>query len=160
MEHRKEPFAITLDSPEATMALGAGLARAMGPGDVLALSGDLGAGKTTLAQGFFSELGHPDEVISPTFALMAEYRGERPGLHVDAYRLAGAGDADQLGLDEYIDAGWMLVVEWAEIICDALPEDLIQVTLLHVGDARKAVIGGTGPRGRGIAERVTGLGDS
>lgn len=156
IEQRNEPIAIALESPGATMALGAALARAMGPGDVLALSGDLGAGKTTLAQGFFAELGHPGEVISPTFALMAEYPGERPGLHVDAYRLTCAADAVELGLDEYIDAGWMLVVEWAEIIRKVLPEDTVQVTLLHDGDARKAVVEGTGPRGRAIARTVAG----
>lgn len=156
IEQQNESVTITLDSPGATMALGAALARAMGPGDVLALSGDLGAGKTTLAQGFFAELGHPGEVISPTFALMAEYPGGRPGLHVDAYRLTCADDAVELGLDEYIDAGWMLVVEWAEIIRDALPDDIVRVTLLHDGDERKAVIEGTGPRGWAIAQKVVG----
>jgi len=134
------PLHIRLEGPDATRALGRALAERLRPGEMLALSGDLGAGKTTLTQGLADGLGIPGDVLSPTFALMSEYRqGRIPLLHVDAYRLTSAADAEHLGLDEYLDNGWALVVEWPENIAGALP-DGPTVHLGHAGDARIATI--------------------
>ncbi|HEY3267964.1 MAG TPA: tRNA (adenosine(37)-N6)-threonylcarbamoyltransferase complex ATPase subunit type 1 TsaE [Armatimonadota bacterium] len=132
----------TLLDADQTRRFGAALARAVRPGDVLALSGDLGAGKTTLTQGLAAGLGISGDVLSPTFALMSEYRGGRvPLLHVDAYRLNGASDAEQLGLDEYLDDGWALVLEWPGNIAGALLEN-VSVRLDHDGDRRTVSITG------------------
>lgn len=132
---------IPLGDAEATRALGRDIATRLKPGDVVALSGDLGAGKTTLTQGLARGLGIESDVLSPTFALMSEYRNGRvPLLHVDAYRLTSASDADHLGLDEYLDNGWALVVEWPENIEGALPEGGPAVHLEHAGEERVARI--------------------
>ena len=133
------PFHIPLTDAAATKRLGADLAIVLQPGMTLALSGDLGAGKTTLTQGLANGLGIGADVLSPTFALMSEYRDARiPLLHIDAYRLTGAADARQLGLDEYLDAGWALVVEWPENIEGALPEDRLHIRLDYDGESRTA----------------------
>jgi tRNA threonylcarbamoyladenosine biosynthesis protein TsaE len=144
---------VRLEDADATRALGAELADVLGPGDVLALSGDLGAGKTTLTQGLAHGLGIGGDVLSPTFALMSEYRAGRvPLLHVDAYRLANAEAADHLGLDEYLDNGWALVLEWPENIEGALSPDCLTVHLEHAGDARIATVRAGGPRSRNAKE--------
>lgn len=135
------PSTLILEDAEATKALGRELARVLDAGDVLTLHGDLGAGKTTLTQGLAAGLGIPDDVISPTFALMSEYRqGRIPLLHVDAYRLSGPEDAEELGLDEYLENGWALVIEWAENIAAALPPDRLAVILTHDDERRRARI--------------------
>lgn len=132
---------IHLQDADATRALGREIAARLAPGDVVALSGDLGAGKTTLTQGLAEGLGVTGDVLSPTFALMSEHRGGRvPLLHVDAYRLNGAAEAEHLGLDEYLDNGWALVLEWPENIAGALPDDGPKVHLEHMGDTRRATL--------------------
>lgn len=139
-------WSLTLPDPDATRALGSALAKVLKAGNVLALSGDLGAGKTTLVQGLATALGVDGDVLSPTFALMDEHKGAIPLLHMDAYRLNGAEDAEQLGLDDYIEAGWLLVVEWPEAIEGALPEDILTVTLEYLGDQRRATVTAGGPQ--------------
>jgi tRNA threonylcarbamoyladenosine biosynthesis protein TsaE len=142
-----------LPSPEATRAFGAAVASALQPGDVILLEGELGAGKTTFTQGLALGLGIPDDVLSPTFALMSEYRGGRlPLLHVDAYRLSNAAEADQLGLDEYLDNGWALVVEWAGNISGALPVDSLEIHFEYDGDARRATVHANGGASRRLME--------
>jgi len=140
-------ISLVLEDAEATKGLGREVARVLSAGDVVALRGDLGAGKTTLTQGIAAGLGIPGDVLSPTFALMSEYRqGRVPLLHVDAYRLTGDLDADQLGLDEYLENGWALVIEWPEHIEGALPPDHLAVHLFHDGDRRRAEVRSSGPQ--------------
>ena len=102
-------------SESETEALGAVLAKDLRPGDVVALTGDLGAGKTAFVRGLARGLSlEPGEVSSPTFALVHEYRGGRlPLFHVDLYRLSGA-EAEDLGLDELGVADGVLAIEWPE----------------------------------------------
>jgi tRNA threonylcarbamoyladenosine biosynthesis protein TsaE len=102
-------------SPADTEALAAELAPELEPGDVLLLSGGLGAGKTCFTRGLARALGHADEVLSPTFQLMREHRGGRLDLyHVDLYRLAGPDEAQGLGLEECFDGDGVCAVEWPE----------------------------------------------
>ena len=104
---------IVTNSEEETVAAGRRLASRMAVGTVVLLHGDLGAGKTALVRGIAEGLGVPaDEVSSPTFTLIQEYRGRLPLYHVDLYRLA-AGEADDLGLEELSQTG-VLAIEWAE----------------------------------------------
>ncbi|HEY3411435.1 MAG TPA: tRNA (adenosine(37)-N6)-threonylcarbamoyltransferase complex ATPase subunit type 1 TsaE [Armatimonadota bacterium] len=151
-----------LPTPEATRALGAAVAACLRPGDVLLLDGELGAGKTTFTQGLAHGLAIPDDVLSPTFALMSEYRAGRVQLlHVDAYRLNGAADAEQLGLHEYLDRGWALVVEWAGNIRGALPVDSLEIHFEYDGDARRATFRAQGGASRRLMEEchAAGIGD-
>ena len=100
------------ESEQATIDLGASLARSLEPGAVVLLEGELGAGKTAFVRGLAIGLGAPeDEVSSPTFTLVQEYRGRMPFLHADLYRVSGA-EADELGLDELGRDG-VVAIEWA-----------------------------------------------
>ena len=109
------PFETISRSESGTEALGAVLAKDLRPGDVVALTGDLGAGKTAFVRGLARGLSlDPGQVSSPTFALVHEYRGGRlPLFHVDLYRLSGA-EAEDLGLDELGVADGVLAIEWPE----------------------------------------------
>ena len=103
-------------APADTEALAASLASALHPGDVLLLSGPLGAGKTCFTRGLAAGLGlQADQVLSPTFQLVRELRGGRlPLFHIDLYRLSGPAEAARLGLEEYFDGDGVSVVEWPE----------------------------------------------
>jgi tRNA threonylcarbamoyladenosine biosynthesis protein TsaE len=103
-------------APEDTEALASGLAADLGPGDVLLLSGVLGAGKTCFVRGLARGLGHAEGVVlSPTFQLVRESKGGRlPLYHIDLYRLRGPQEAMDLGLDEYFDGDGVCAVEWPE----------------------------------------------
>lgn len=95
--------------------MAAALAPGLRAGDVLLLSGELGAGKTCFTRGLARALGHRDSVLSPTFQLLREHRGGRLDLfHVDLYRLAGPAEAQALGLEEYFDGEGVCAVEWPE----------------------------------------------
>lgn len=130
--------------PEETAALAEELAKTMKGGEVIALYGDLGAGKTTFAQAFAKALGVRERVQSPTFILMHEHRLKKEGgpavfLHADAYR----GDATQfrgVGFDEYLgrpDA--VTLVEWAERVEELLPDDAVRIRFRHLGEDRREV---------------------
>src|SRR6185436_13302103 len=110
---------ITTRSEVETAAVGRDLAATLSAGDVVLLFGDLGAGKTAFVRGLAEGLGvQRDDVSSPTFTLIHEYRGGRlPLLHVDLYRLNDAREIDDLGLDE-LGAGGVLAIEWAEKLAD------------------------------------------
>lgn len=110
-------------SPEETIEVGIRLAEELRSGDVLALCGDLGAGKTHFTKGLVQGLGgDPDEVCSPTFTLVHEYRGGRlPVFHFDLYRLESARELSGVGWEDYLDEDGVMVVEWAEKFVERLP---------------------------------------
>ncbi len=114
-----------------TVRLGRLLAGLLQPGMVIALTGDLGAGKTTLVKGIASELLNIDEktVTSPTFTIVQEYNGVLPLYHVDAYRLDSALDLEPIGFDDFIDGSGVTVIEWADRITEALPEATLAITI-------------------------------
>lgn len=104
-----------------TQALAARLAARLRPGDVVALIGDLGAGKTCFAQGLGRALGVEGPMGSPTFTLINEYNGRMPFHHVDLYRLSGSAEALDLGLDELLDGHGVTAIEWPERAPEAIP---------------------------------------
>ena len=104
---------MTLEDETATMAFGAALSRQAHAGDIITLSGPLGVGKTALARGFLGNLGHLDEVPSPSFAIVQPYEDiDPPVWHVDLYRIEEPSEIDELGLDSAVDA--VLLVEWPD----------------------------------------------
>ncbi|MBI4497336.1 MAG: tRNA (adenosine(37)-N6)-threonylcarbamoyltransferase complex ATPase subunit type 1 TsaE [Chloroflexi bacterium] len=120
-------------SPEQTAAVGIALGRLVQPGDVLLLQGPLGAGKTQLTQGLAQGVGIPEEVTSPTFILVNEYRtGRLPLYHVDLYRIERVEEATDLGLDEYFFGPGVTVVEWADRAPAAMPDEHLLVELRYV----------------------------
>ncbi|HXE81388.1 MAG TPA: tRNA (adenosine(37)-N6)-threonylcarbamoyltransferase complex ATPase subunit type 1 TsaE [Vicinamibacterales bacterium] len=125
-------------SEEDTVAAGRRLGASLQGGDVVLLYGDLGAGKTAFVRGLADGLGiDPDEVTSPTFTIVQEYRGPELTLqHVDLYRLSPAEVAD-LGLEDLVDSKTVMAVEWAERMPGAAPPSRIEVRIEHADDGRR-----------------------
>jgi tRNA threonylcarbamoyladenosine biosynthesis protein TsaE len=128
-------------SPEQTVRFGARLGELLRQGDVITLSGELGAGKTTFISGLCRGWGSSDQVTSPTFVLVNEYR--RPdGLrlwHLDAYRLNSGQQALDVGLDDLLAADGLVVIEWPERIAGVLPAERLQVHLGWVDHSRRSL---------------------
>lgn len=130
---------VTSHSPHETEAIGEQIGRTLGPGAVLGLSGELGAGKTCFARGVARALGVAGPVVSPTFTLVNEYRGTVAVYHVDAFRTAGSAELADLGLDEYFDGEGVTVVEWADKLGSLLPTRTIRVEIAGVGDEPRTI---------------------
>jgi tRNA threonylcarbamoyladenosine biosynthesis protein TsaE len=122
------------ETAEDTRAVGAALAGVLRPRDAIALSGELGAGKTTLVQGVARGLGVQEHVVSPTFTLVREYHGSLDLVHVDVYRLQHMQDVVDLGLEEIGDGDGVLVVEWGDAVDALLPADRLEVELTTVDE--------------------------
>lgn len=138
----------------ATRALGQRLGGLAPAGTVVALLGDLGAGKTTFAQGVGVGLGVASQVLSPTFTLVQHHEGGRlPLVHADLYRLEDEDALEQLDLDASF-AGAVVLVEWADRFPVALPIDHLQVRLEHVSGGRRATLEALGPRHAALLERL------
>ena len=130
-------------SAEETEAIGRELAGTLKGGDVVTLTGELGAGKTTLTKGIAKALGIDGYVKSPSYTLINVYEsGRLPLNHIDLYRIEGEIDLEGLGLEEYIYSDGVSVIEWAErLSSDILPEEVIEVTISHIdGDSRRIEI--------------------
>ncbi len=134
-----QPETITTDSEEQTSAAGERFAARLRPGDVVLLFGDLGAGKTAFVRGVAKALGaSPDDVSSPTFTLIQEYRGPITLQHVDLYRLKPS-EIEGLGLDELTDGEAVVAIEWADRWTGA-PLDAWAVRLQHEGEDRRRIV--------------------
>jgi len=133
------------NSPEDTLEIARLLGKVLTPGDVIALTGDLGAGKTCFCKGIGAALGiSPGRVTSPTFTIATEHEGVFPLNHIDVYRLDTAREAVEIGLDEiFSGTRGVCVVEWAEKVEELLPIESIRVTFIISGDNhRKIVVSG------------------
>lgn len=146
-------------SPEATHGLGELIGRACEGGEVIALVGPLGAGKTCLIRGVAVGLGvRRESVTSPTFALIHEYTGRVPVCHVDLYRLDERDAATDLGLEEYTESAAVTLIEWAERAPAVLPRDHLRITLEHLGgDRRRVALDPQGARYEALLARVLAL---
>lgn len=120
---------VTTYSPDETRILGASLGPLLLPGDVISLGGDLGAGKTTLVQGIAASLGVPGFVTSPTFTIVHEYEGRYPIVHLDVYRLNSIQEVLDLGFDELLDPGAILLLEWGEAVGPLLPNKYLEINI-------------------------------
>ena len=130
---------ITTHSADETRAAGAGLAPTLGAGDVVALRGELGAGKTCFVQGLARGLHASAWATSPTFVLVNEYHGDLPVHHVDAYRVASPAEMVEVGLLELMDGDGVTVIEWAERVEPLLPNRTVHVTIEGLGDDPRTI---------------------
>ncbi|HEX9696794.1 MAG TPA: tRNA (adenosine(37)-N6)-threonylcarbamoyltransferase complex ATPase subunit type 1 TsaE [Actinomycetota bacterium] len=127
-------------SPEDTRAIAAAVAGVLAPGDVLALSGDLGAGKTCFVQGAARALGVTEHVSSPSFVLVREYpSGRIPILHIDVYRLANLQELVDLGYEEFLDPKQIVMIEWGDAVGPLLPADYLQIEFHALGDDERMI---------------------
>lgn len=143
---------------EETHRLGERLGWLLKPGDVVALIGELGAGKTTLTRGIASGLGVDSDIHSPTFTLVHEHGGMVPLYHIDLYRLDTPEEAAEIGVEDYFHGDGVTVVEWAERAEPLLPEQTLRVEIVRRGESvRELVFHGASPR---ASEILRGLKDS
>ncbi len=136
---------IALSSLEETIEIGKRMASLIYPNSILALSGDLGAGKTTLVQGLALGLQITDPIQSPTFVYMNQYSGTIPLFHFDLYRMKNEGDFLGMGFEEYFEAGGICAIEWPEKIPSLLPARTLFLSLSHQNQGRSLTISGAFP---------------
>jgi tRNA threonylcarbamoyladenosine biosynthesis protein TsaE len=150
------PFRTQTRSPEETVSLAVRVGLLLRAGDVVVLSGELGAGKTVFAKGLARALGVVDEVVSPTFTLVRQYEGRIPFVHVDVYRLDRLQELHDVGFDELVGDTAVTVVEWGDRVGPLLPPDRLDVELAFTGrDDERAVT--VEPMGRAWALRDDAL---
>jgi len=129
---------ITIKNEEDTRAFGLELAQKLKPGDVIALIGDLGTGKTTLTKSIAEGLGISDMITSPTFTIVQEYAsGRLPLYHFDVYRLCDPEEMYELGYEEYFFGQGVCVIEWADLIMEIIPEDSIFIRIEYGADSEE-----------------------
>ena len=145
------------DSREQTLETGRIIGSVLERGDIVALIGELGSGKTCLTQGLAQGLGVAENVpvVSPTFTLINEYPGRLPLVHLDVYRLSGPRDLEDMGYEEYFYGGGVIVIEWAEKIRDVLPDRTLFVCMRYVDEnTREMVLEGPEEKMRMLEERL------
>jgi tRNA threonylcarbamoyladenosine biosynthesis protein TsaE len=137
-----DDFTWISDSPQQTYDFGKYLGENLHPGNLVALCGELGAGKTCLTQGIARGLGVPEEyrVTSPTFTIINEYPGRITLYHLDLYRLSGVKDLDEIGYDDCFHDRGVVVMEWAEKIKEVLPEGALFIFLTYIDENRRNIV--------------------
>lgn len=128
------------NSPEETEALGCELAKKLKAGDIVAFSGDLGAGKTAFTRGLAKGLGIHEAVTSPTYTIVNEYEnGRLPLFHFDMYRLSSADELFEIGWEDYLARGGICAVEWSERVSDMMT-DAVTVQITRLGDMQREIV--------------------
>jgi len=140
--------AVTTASVDQTQSVAAAVADLVVAGDLVLLSGDLGAGKTAFVKGFAAELGVTQPVTSPTFTLAQRYEGRLTVHHLDVYRLAQLSEVVDLAIPELLDGATVTLIEWGDVIVPALPADYLEVafTFGDGDDDRRLAFRAVGPR--------------
>lgn len=135
------PKTITCKNPDQTFNLGASLGNILTGGDVVTLSGELGAGKTWFTKGIALGLGitNTDTVTSPSFTIINEYQGRLPLFHMDFYRLENKGASVDLGLEEYLYGKGVTVIEWPEHLAGLLPSERLEVHLVFTAEQERKI---------------------
>lgn len=133
-------YSVITSNPEQTWRMGELLGALLGPGDIVCLYGDLGAGKTSLSYGIALGLEVKEQYItSPTFTFVNEYEGRVPFYHIDLYRLKDPEELENIGFEEYLDSDGVTVIEWAERAEDELPEERLSVYLNYVNENSREI---------------------
>jgi tRNA threonylcarbamoyladenosine biosynthesis protein TsaE len=155
-------LSVVTRSPEETRILGASLAPVLLPGDVISLSGDLGAGKTVFVQGLATALGVTGRVTSPTFTILHEYEGRYPIMHLDVYRLDSFQEILDLGFEEFFDPRAVVVIEWGEAVEQLLPRRYLRIEMRRAEDPEadddRLIV--FKPRGEDWVRKVLGMRDT
>lgn len=128
------------DSDEETLLAGEEFSKTLKEGDVVALNGDLGAGKTVFVKGIAKGLHIADIVTSPTFTILREYKGSLPLYHFDVYRISDPEEMFEIGFSEYLDGCGVSVIEWAEKVEELLPQRRIDVLIKKIGSNKREII--------------------
>ena len=127
-------------TPDQTRSIGCMIGKALTGGEVLAITGDVGSGKTSLVQGIAQGLGiRPSDISSPTFALIHEHTGRMPFFHIDLYRLEKPGEVEAIGLEEYFSRDAVVAIEWANHASTVLPVTRVNITLAHAGGDKRRI---------------------
>jgi len=132
-------FEIQSNSIEETLQLGRRVAEGLKGGEVIALTGELGAGKTVFVKGLAKGLGIEETITSPTFVLARTYQGRLLLHHIDLYRLETCNDLDSIGIDDYLGGGGVIAIEWAEKFMGDLPHPFLHITIESVEDERRLI---------------------
>src|ERR687896_2546754 len=152
------PLELETATPEETRAAAAAVAGLIAPGDVVILTGELGAGKTSFVQGAARALGVTEPVVSPTFVLVREYRGDVPVFHIDVYRLDRIQEVLDLGFEDYLDPSGVVFIEWGDAIDALLPDEHLRVEItVREDEVRRLAFAGRGPRWAARWERLEGV---
>ena len=130
----------TTASTEETEALGQALAKTLASGTLLALHGDLGAGKTAFVRGLAAGLGYHGRVTSPTFTIVNEYEGKMPLFHFDLYRLGSEDELYDIGFDEYLSRNGICAVEWSERAPELMSAAQVQVTISRLDETSRRIV--------------------
>ncbi len=127
------------NTPEDTIKLGTEIGKKLQPGDIIALKGNLAAGKTTITKGIAISLEIEDEITSPTYTIISEYYGKIPLYHMDMYRIEGSEEFEMLGADEMLYGSGISVIEWSERIEEYLPENHIIIDIQRQDDCSRII---------------------
>ena len=137
---------------EELINLGERLGTLLQKNDVLILSGELGAGKTTFTKGLAKGLGIRQMIKSPTYTIVREYEGRLPLYHLDVYRIEG--DADSIDLDEFLFGGGVTVIEWGHLLGEDLPDSYLELELLKEAEGRRLHFSAQGPRAEQLIKEL------
>ncbi|WP_318530318.1 tRNA (adenosine(37)-N6)-threonylcarbamoyltransferase complex ATPase subunit type 1 TsaE [Streptococcus sp. 20-1249] len=132
--------------------IGQRLGNLLQAGDILVLSGDLGAGKTTLTKGIAAGLDIEQMIKSPTYTIVREYEGRLPLYHLDVYRIGD--EPDSIDLDDFLYGDGVTVIEWGELLDASLLDDYVTVTIKRSGDGRELTFAGHGARSQALVEEM------
>lgn len=141
-----------MKSEEALLAFGQRLGQCLKLGDVLVLTGDLGAGKTTLTKGIGKGLGVEQMIKSPTYTIVREYEGHLPLYHLDVYRLGT--ESESIDLDDFLYGDGVTVIEWGQLLAEALPDDYLEVMIDQIADGRRVSLVARGGRSKALEEEL------
>jgi tRNA threonylcarbamoyladenosine biosynthesis protein TsaE len=143
-------------SAEQTCKLGENLGKILQQGDIICLTGDLGAGKTAFTKGIGAGLDIKEFITSPTYTIINEYNGNIPLFHFDVYRLEGVEEMYELGYEEYFFGDGAVVIEWADIVKDIIPQERLWITILRnkEEDSREIIFDASGERYKKIIEEL------
>lgn len=136
---KKHTYIIKTNSPEETIEFARMFSSLLKPNDVIALYGDLAAGKTTFTKGVCKYFNADQEATSPTFTLINEYRGDLPIFHFDCYRIKYPDEIIMLGFEEYLEKQGIVLIEWPEQIGEHVPKDCIELHLEYIDEQERRI---------------------
>ena len=137
---------------EELISIGKNIGSLLNSGDIIVLSGDLGAGKTTLTKGIAKGLNISQMIKSPTYTIVREYEGRLPLYHLDVYRIGD--DPDSIDLDDFLYGDGVTIIEWGELLDEDLLGDYLLISIAHHGDGRQLTFEAFGPRSHEIQEAI------